>query len=204
MRSLRCRIRNISINSDGGQDQRQRGEASQQQCVEMGLGNGCRDQFLHRGYVEDPQMPVFDVASMEELVSASISEPHFNALLLGSFAALALILATVGVYGNVSYSAAQRTHEIGIRMALGAQKGDILRIVVGQGIILALLGVAIGIVGALALTRFLVSLLYGVKPTDPLTFTAVSVILTSVAVLASYIPARRAMRVDPMVALRYE
>jgi len=152
----------------------------------------------------DPQMPVFDVASMEELVSASISEPHFNALLLGSFAALALILATVGVYGNVSYSAAQRTHEIGIRMALGAQKGDILRIVVGQGIILALLGVAIGIVGALALTRFLVSLLYGVKPTDPLTFTAVSVILTSVAVLASYIPARRAMRVDPMVALRYE
>jgi predicted permease len=152
----------------------------------------------------DPQMPVFDVASMEELVSASISEPHFNALLLGSFAALALILATVGVYGNVSYSVTQRTHEIGIRVALGAQKGDILRIVVGQGITLALLGVAIGIVGALALTRFLVSLLYGVKPTDPLTFTAVSVILTSVAVLASYIPARRATRVDPLVALRYE
>jgi putative ABC transport system permease protein len=152
----------------------------------------------------DPEMPVFDVASMEELVSASISEPHFNALLLGSFAALALILATVGVYGNVSYSATQQRHEIGIRMALGAQRGDILRMVVGQGITLALLGVAIGIAGALALTRFLASLLYGVKPTDSFTFAAVSLILTSVAVLASYIPAARAMKVDPMVALRYE
>ena len=152
----------------------------------------------------DPDMPVFDVASMEQLVERSVSAPRFNATLLGCFAALALILATVGIYGAVSYSVTQRTHEIGIRMALGAERDDVLSLIVRQGMVLTLIGVGIGVLGALALTRFLSSLLYAVKPTDPLTFVAVAFILSIVSLLASYIPARRATKVDPMVALRYE
>jgi putative ABC transport system permease protein len=152
----------------------------------------------------DRDLPIYGIASMEDLISTSTSEPRVRSMLLGFFAALALVLATVGVYGVVSYSVVQRTHEIGIRMALGAQKSDVLGMVIGQGLRLALTGVAIGIVGTLALTRFLISMLYGVKPTDPVTFIAVALLLISVALVACYIPARRASKVDPMVALRYE
>jgi putative ABC transport system permease protein len=152
----------------------------------------------------DKNQPLFSVRTMRQVVSLSIGVRRFNTLLLGLFALLALILALVGIYGVISYSVSQRTHEIGIRMALGAERSDVLKMVVGQGLKLALVGVAIGIVGALALTQFLSSLLYGVKPTDPLTFIAVSLILIVVALLACYIPARRASKVDPMIALRYE
>jgi putative ABC transport system permease protein len=152
----------------------------------------------------DPNLPIGQVRTMEEVFSRSIAFERFLMTLMTVFAGLALVLAMVGLYGVISYSVTQRTHEIGIRMALGAERREGLRMVVWQGLKLALIGVSIGIAGALALTRFLTSLLYGVKPTDPLTFAAVSLILIGVALLACYIPARRAARVDPMVALRYE
>jgi putative ABC transport system permease protein len=152
----------------------------------------------------DPEQPLYHVATMEQILSDSLAPRRLNMLLLGIFAGIAFTLATVGIYGVMAFSVTQRTHEIGIRMALGAQKSNVLKVVVGQGFKLTLMGVAIGIVGALALTRFLSSLLYGVKPTDPITFAAVSLILIAVALLACYIPARRATKVDPMVALRYQ
>jgi predicted permease len=151
--------------------------------------------------------PIFNVETMQQIVSDSMSSQRFPMILLGAFAALALLLASVGIYGAISYSVAQRIHEIGIRMALGAHRRDVFRMVVGQGLALALAGLAIGVVAALILTRMLSSfslLLYGVGASDPLTFLTVSVVLLFVAVLACYIPTRRAMRVDPMVALRYE
>ncbi|HEX5432820.1 MAG TPA: FtsX-like permease family protein, partial [Candidatus Angelobacter sp.] len=151
-----------------------------------------------------PNIPLYNIETMEQYLASSSAQARFNTVLLGIFASLALLLAAVGLYGVVSYSVSQRTQEIGIRMALGAKKRDVLRMVVGQGLKLALIGVAIGILGALALTRLLTSMLYSVKPTDPLTFTAVSLVLIAVALLACYIPARRAARVDPMVALRCE
>jgi putative ABC transport system permease protein len=152
----------------------------------------------------DPTQRVTIVEPMTKVISGTVSRPRFRSLLLGLFACLALILTAVGLYGVISYSVARRTHEIGIRMAMGAEKSDVLKMVVGQGLRLALVGVGIGTVGALVLTKFLSSLLFGVKPTDPLTFVAVSLILVAVALAACYIPARRAARVDPMVALRYE
>jgi predicted permease len=152
----------------------------------------------------DTNLPIFGVRTQKESIENLLSRERVIAQLSAFFAGLALVLACVGLYGLLSYEVTQRTREIGIRMALGAEKSDVLRMVVGQGIKLALIGVAIGIAGALALTRFLSSLLYGVKTTDPVTFVGVSLILTVVALLACYIPARRAAKVDPMVALRYE
>jgi len=125
-------------------------------------------------------------------------------ILLGTFAGLALLLSSIGIYGVVSYLVVQHTREIGIRIALGAQRRDVLRMVLGDGAKMALIGVAVGIVAALGLTRLMRSVLYGVSATDPTTFAAVVIVLTSVALAACYIPARRAMRVDPMIALRYE
>lgn len=151
----------------------------------------------------DQSLPM-SITTMDQVFAESVGGPRFNMLLLGVFAALALGLAVVGVFGVINYSVAQRTREIGVRIALGAKRGDIFKLVVGQGMILALAGVAIGLGGALALTRLISKLLYGVTPTDPVTFLGVSVVLTSVALLASYIPARRAMKVDPMIALRCE
>jgi len=152
----------------------------------------------------DKEQPPHDVTTMDELQAASLTPRRVEMLLFGAFAALGLILTVVGIYGVVSYSTSQRTYEIGIRMALGARRGDVLKSVVGQGFKLTLTGVGIGIIGALAVTRFMSSLVYGVKTTDPVTFLAVALILAAVALLANYIPARRATKVDPMVALRYE
>ena len=141
---------------------------------------------------------------MEEIVSTAVARQRFSMLLLGAFASLALVLAAVGIYGVMSYSVAQRTREIGIRMALGAQRKDVLKMAVGQGFKLVLIGVAIGLAAAFVLTRVMTSLLFGVSATDPVTFVAISLVLISVAVLASYIPALRASRIDPMVALRHQ
>jgi ABC-type antimicrobial peptide transport system permease subunit len=141
---------------------------------------------------------------MDAIISDSISDRKFSMLLLGTFAALALLLSSIGIYGVISYLIGERTHEIGIRMALGAQRKDVLTLVLSEGVRLTLLGAAIGIAAALGLTRLMANLLYGVSVTDPLTFTAVPIVLLGVAMLACYIPARRAMRVDPMTALRYE
>jgi len=152
----------------------------------------------------DTDLPVFDVATMDQLVYRSASAPRFNTALLGVFAALALVLAAVGIYGVMSYAVAQRTHEIGVRVALGAGASDIVRQVVRQGMLPAVVGIAIGTAGAWALTRFLSSLLFGVRPTDPMTFTLVPLLLAAVAVVACLLPARRATKVDPVVALRYE
>ena len=152
----------------------------------------------------DKDQPVEDVRTMEDRIAGYAGAQRFYTLLLGIFAVLAAALAGVGIYGVISYSVSRRHHEIGIRMALGADKTDILNLIVSHGFRLTLTGVALGILGALALTRFLVSLLYGVRPTDPLTFVVVSLILVAIALLACYIPARRATKVDPMVALRYE
>ncbi|MGO9272726.1 MAG: ABC transporter permease [Terriglobia bacterium] len=152
----------------------------------------------------DSSQPLAAVAPMEQLMSKSIAGNQFNMLLLGIFAALALLLAAVGIYGVMSYSVAQRAHDIGIRMALGARASDVLKLVVGQGMLLAAVGVAIGGAGALGLTRLMKSMLFGVSPGDPAAFVVVSLMLAAVALLASYLPARRATKVDPIVALRYE
>ena len=143
-------------------------------------------------------------ATMEELVADSLKERRFNLFLLGMFAVIALLLATIGIYGSISYSTRQRTNEIGVRIALGAQSRDVLRLIIGQGVGLALIGVAIGLAAAFLLTRAIKSFLFGVTPTDPLTFLAISVLLLLTALIASLIPARRATKVDPLVALRTE
>ena len=151
-----------------------------------------------------PDRPVSSVETMEEIVHDSTGSRRFPMLLLATFAVLALVLAAVGIIGVVSYSVEQRTHEIGIRVALGARRVDVLRLVLGGSMKWVLAGLALGIAGSLGLAHVLRDLLYGVRPTDPLVLGAVSVLLTSVALVACYIPARRATKVDPLVALRYE
>ncbi len=158
----------------------------------------------HAVHPIDRDLPVTDVGNFTDALRQSISQERFRACLVGSFSAIALVLAAVGIFGVISYSASQRTHEIGIRVALGAQRRDVLHLILGQGAKLALLGLGIGVVLALLLTRLIASLLYGVSATDPLTFGAVAIVLLGVALTACYIPARRAMRVDPMVAVRYQ
>ena len=152
----------------------------------------------------DKELPLSNVATMDDLLAGEAADQHFETTAVGLFAALALILAGLGIYGVISYMVSQRTNEIGIRMALGAEKRNILKMVISQGLKLALVGVVAGAAGALVLTRFIASQLYNVRPTDPSTFIAVSLILVAVTLLACYIPARRASKVDPMVALRYE
>ena len=158
-------------------------------------------QALHQ---IDPDQATSTFRTMSDVVSSSASNDRFNTLLLGAFAAVALLLTAAGIFGVLSYLVTQRTREIGLRMALGAQPTDVLRVIVGHGLRLVLLGLCIGVAGAFVVTRWMSSVLFGVTPTDPLTFTIVAFVLGTVALLASYIPARRAMRVDPMVALRYE
>jgi predicted permease len=152
----------------------------------------------------DKDQPVSNISTMEEVLSESIARQRFSTLLLGVFGVVALLLAAVGIYGVMSYSVAQRTHEIGIRMALGAQTRDVLKLAVGQGLKLIMIGVAVGLAVSVVLTRVMSSLLFGVSSTDPTTFVVISLVLVSAGVLASYIPARRATKVDPMIALRYE
>jgi putative ABC transport system permease protein len=152
----------------------------------------------------DPDMPLERVVPLREVLQESVAEPRFRTVLLGAFALMAVTLAAVGLYGLISYSVAQRTREIGIRVALGAQPRQVVLPVVREGLILAVIGIAIGLGGAMAATRLLRDLLFGIDATDPLTFIAVATLLLTVAVLASYIPSRRAARVDPIVALRVE
>lgn len=152
----------------------------------------------------DKQLPLYDVAPMEQVIARKVADPRFYMLLLGSFSALALILAAAGIYGVISYAVTQRTHEIGIRVALGAKAGDVVKLVITQGMKLVLAGLAIGLAGAFALTRVLTAFVYQVSVTDPITFTVLSLLLVAVAMLACYLPARRATKVDPMVALRCE
>jgi putative ABC transport system permease protein len=152
----------------------------------------------------DSDLPISNLKAMEQILGDSIAQPRFSTLLLGIFAALALVLAAVGIYGVMSYSIALRTREIGIRMALGAKENDVLSMVLRQGLKLASLGIAFGLIGAFAISRVMTSLLYGVSATDPITYITVSLILAGVALVACFVPARRATRVDPMVALRYE
>jgi len=152
----------------------------------------------------DPALPIYQVMTMNERLSNSVSDRRLNLTLLGSFAALALLLAIIGVYGVVSYVVTGRTHEVGIRMALGAQRADVLALFIRQGMVLVLIGVGLGLVGALALTQLMSTLLFGVAPDDPMTFVIVAILLSVIALFACYVPARRAARVDPLVALRHE
>jgi putative ABC transport system permease protein len=153
---------------------------------------------------QDPNLAVADIRTMEDVVSASVAQQRLTMLLLTIFAAAALLLAAVGIYGVIAYSVTQRTQEIGIRMALGARHGDVLRMVVGQAMALTAAGILIGGAGALLLTRLMTNLLFNVRPGDPLTFAVVAAGLGAVAAVASYFPGRRATRVDPVIALRAE
>ena len=152
----------------------------------------------------DPDQPVTHIMTMDQVLAESIGDWRFYMRLLGIFAGIAVLLAAVGIYGVMSYSVNERTHEFGVRVALGALPGDVLGLVAGLGLKLAGIGVVIGILLALGLTRLITRFLFGVKPTDPVTYAAVAIALVFVALVGCYIPARRAMRVDPMVALRYE
>jgi putative ABC transport system permease protein len=152
----------------------------------------------------DPDLPVSDVQTLEKVMADTVGRARFNTLLLGLFAGLATLLAAVGIFGVMNYSVALRTRELGLRMALGAQPGRVLLLVLRQGLLLTLIGIGVGLLGALALTRLMSSLLFGVEATDPATFAAIVLLLAAVSLLACYIPARRATRIDPLIALRHE
>ena len=152
----------------------------------------------------DPDQPVANVRTMEEVIAASVVQRRFILMLLGVFAGAALLLAAIGLYGVIACAVSQRTRELGIRIALGATRQDVLSLVLGQGMKVAAIGILIGVIGALGVTRVLVNLLYEIKPTDPLTFVGVSLLLLLVSLFASWLPARRATKLDPMEALRYE
>jgi putative ABC transport system permease protein len=152
----------------------------------------------------DPNQPIADVKTLDQIVSDSIAQPRLNMLLMTLFGGLALLLSAVGIYGLLSYAVTQRTQELGIRMALGANVADVLKLVLKQGMLLALMGEAIGLAAAFALTRLMRGLLFGVTPTDTTIFAGVVVVLTLTALVACWVPARRAAKVDPLVALRYE
>jgi putative ABC transport system permease protein len=152
----------------------------------------------------DKEQPISDIRTLGQFLSASIAQQRFSMLLLGVFAAVALVLAAVGIYGVLSYAVTQRTHEIGIRMALGAGQRDVLKLVIRHGMLLTLLGVAAGLAAAFALTRLMTTLLFGVSATDPLTFAGLTLLLLAVALIACWIPARRATKVVPLIALRHE
>jgi putative ABC transport system permease protein len=152
----------------------------------------------------DKDLPVTDIMMLPEGIDTSVAQPRFRTFLLGVFAAMALALAAIGIFGVISYSVSRRTNEIGIRVALGAQSRDVLKQVLAEGAWLAMTGLALGLVVAFVVTRLMSTLLFGVKPNDPLTFVGVSVILAAVTLAACYLPARRATCVDPLVALRYE
>jgi putative ABC transport system permease protein len=152
----------------------------------------------------DPDQPIAAVKKMSDWVDSTVAEPRYRTTLLALFAALAMILAATGIYGVMSYTVAQRTHEIGVRMALGARRFDVLKLVVRQGMLLTLVGVVLGLGGAFALTRVMSTLLFGVTAKDPVTFGVVAALLIAVAFVACFVPALRATKVDPLVALRYE
>ncbi len=165
-----------------------------------GLANAVKREIA----AVDATIAMTQVRSMEEIVGQAVASQRFNMLLVGLFAGLGLLLAGVGIYGVVSYSAAQRTSEIGIRIALGARAGDVIRLILKHGLALASIGVAIGLVASFALTRLMKGLLFGVSAADPLTFAAIALLLIGVALVACWLPARRATKVDPMIALRCE
>jgi putative ABC transport system permease protein len=158
-----------------------------------------------RGQVKamDPDLPIINVRTMTEVISRSVWQPRLYAILFGVFAAVALALASIGVYGVMAYSVSERTREIGVRVALGAQRRDVLKLVIAQGMALTMIGAGIGLGAALALTRLMQSMLFEVSATDPLTFAGLAALLSVVAMLACYLPARRATKVDPMIALRH-
>jgi ABC-type antimicrobial peptide transport system permease subunit len=164
------------------------------------LALGVREQVK----LIDPELPVDRVEPLGQMVRDSLDQPRFRTVLLGAFAVIAMLLAVVGVYGLISYSVPQRTREIGIRMALGARPSQVMLPIVREGLLLGLAGVVTGLAGAFAITRVLAAFLFGVDPTDPATFAGVAVLLLAVAFIASYIPSRRALHVDPITALRAE
>jgi putative ABC transport system permease protein len=166
----------------------------------MSMANTLRQQVL----AIDPTLPLEEVRSMEDLVDEYVAQPRFNMLLIAVFGGLALTLSAIGVYGVMAYSVTQRTHEIGVRMALGAMRQDVMRLILSQALQLAVIGLGIGLIGAFAATRMLASLLYRVRPADPMTFIGITTLLAAITILAGLVPAIRATRIDPLVALRYE